>query len=534
MNKRTFLILFVGLCCLEVLAQKPKIQIIIRGDDMGFSHSANEALIKSYKEGIETSIEIIVPSPWFPEAVKMLAGTPSVDVGVHLCLTSEWDNVKWRPLTDCPSLKNADGYFFPKIYPDKSYAGQAILENKYTLWDIEKEFRAQIEMAKKKVPRLSHISGHMGCTNFTEEVKALTIKLAKEYNLLTDFMLTDAGFKSVGYDGEHRTMLEKFESFKSMLKKLEAGKNYLFVDHPAYDDTEMRAISHIGYKNVAEDRQGVTDLYTNETIKFMMQDLGIQPISYSDWWRQQHFPKTIETVTDLPNKDNVWVFIMAGQSNMAGRGQVEPQDTMPNKRILTISPNGDLLVAKEPFHFYEPRNTGLDCGMSFGRTMLQNVPENVSILLIPTAVGGSSIQQWLGDSTFRDVKLMSNFKEKVKIGKRYGTIKGVLWHQGESNSGDDESIRLHPERLTELFKIFRNITHIERLPILAAELGAFSSNNKGWQAINAAVKEVVQKDGNAALIQTQDLKNKGDNVHFNSEGQRAMGERFARAFLKMK
>lgn len=61
MNKRTFLILFVGLCCLKVLAQKPKIQIIIRGDDMGFSHSANEALIKSYKDGIETSIEIIVP-----------------------------------------------------------------------------------------------------------------------------------------------------------------------------------------------------------------------------------------------------------------------------------------------------------------------------------------------------------------------------------------------------------------------------------------------------------------------------------------
>ncbi|MDB5013146.1 MAG: YdjC family protein, partial [Daejeonella sp.] len=72
--------------------QKP-IRLIVRGDDMGYSHSGNEALIKSYKEGIETSIEILVPSPWFPEAVKMLNENPGVDVGIHLALTSEWDKM---------------------------------------------------------------------------------------------------------------------------------------------------------------------------------------------------------------------------------------------------------------------------------------------------------------------------------------------------------------------------------------------------------------------------------------------------------
>ncbi len=61
-------------------------RLIVRGDDMGFSHSGNEALIKAYKEGIETSIEVIVPSPWFSEAVKMLAENPGVDVGVHYCV----------------------------------------------------------------------------------------------------------------------------------------------------------------------------------------------------------------------------------------------------------------------------------------------------------------------------------------------------------------------------------------------------------------------------------------------------------------
>src|SRR5690349_16001096 len=85
-------------------------RLIIRGDDMGFSHSGNEALIKAYREGIETSIEVIVPSPWFPEAVKLLQENPGVDVGIHIALTSEWDNVKYRPVSDCPSLTDEDGY----------------------------------------------------------------------------------------------------------------------------------------------------------------------------------------------------------------------------------------------------------------------------------------------------------------------------------------------------------------------------------------------------------------------------------------
>ena len=251
--------------------------------------------------------------------------------------------------------------------------------------------------------------------------------------------------------------------------------------------------------------------------------------SYSDWLRTRNFPILEEKVTDMPPKDKVWIFLMAGQSNMAGRGFVEPSDTVTNKRILTINPDIQVVYAKEPLHFYEPQRTGLDCGVSFGRTLLQNVPDDVSILLIPTAVGGSSIQQWLEDSTYRDVKLMSNFKEKVKFSNNFGTIKGILWHQGEANAYTDDDIRLHAERLTRLFKIFRSITHNERLPILAGELSAFSANNKNQQLLNAAIREVVQKDAHAALISTQDLKPNADNIHFNSEGQRTMGERFARA-----
>ena len=107
-------------------------------------------MLKAYKEGIETSVEIIVPSPWFPEAVKMLNENPSLDVGVHIAITSEWDHIKYRPVSNCPSLTDEDGYFFPMIWPNKNYPGKALTENKWTIEDVEKELRAQIELAKKR------------------------------------------------------------------------------------------------------------------------------------------------------------------------------------------------------------------------------------------------------------------------------------------------------------------------------------------------------------------------------------------------
>lgn len=255
-------------------------RLIIRGDDMGYSHSGNEALIKSYKEGIETSIEVIVASPWFPEAVMLLQQNPTVDVGIHLALSSEWENIKWRPLTDCPSLKDANGYFFPMIYPNKNYPGQALSENKWNITEIEKEFRAQIELAIKRIPRLSHISSHMGCVEITPEVKALTKKLAKEYHI--DIDLQDHKVSYTGFAGSHTTAAEKAESFITMLDKLEKGKTYLFVEHPGLDNEELKAVYHIGYEQVAMDRQGVTDLFTNAKVKEAIKQRGIQLVSYKD------------------------------------------------------------------------------------------------------------------------------------------------------------------------------------------------------------------------------------------------------------
>jgi hypothetical protein len=170
-------------------------------------------------------------------------------------------------------------------------------------------------------------------------------------------------------------------------------------------------------------------------------------------WRI-NFPQTRNYVDKLPNPDSLYIFIMAGQSNMAGRGFVEPQDTLPNKRILTIDKSINWIYAKEPLHFYEPSLTGLDCGMSFGKKLLDSIPEGISIAVIPCAVGGSSIEQWINNETFRGVKLLDNFKEKVNFAKDYGKIKGIIWHQGESNA-KSELIPKYSQRLDSLINRFR-------------------------------------------------------------------------------
>jgi len=277
--KNIFYLLFM-LVYIASWGQQKTTRLIVRGDDMGFAHSGNEGLIKTYKNGIETSIEVIVASPWFPEAVKLLRENPGIDVGIHLALTSEWENVKWRPLSDCASLKDSNGYFYPMVFPNKNYPGQSIKENHWTITDIEKEFRSQIELAIKNIPRISHISSHMGCTDLDKEVKALSKKLAKEYNINID--PEELGVQYVGYKGPRNTVGEKLKSFLNMLDSLKSGGTYLFVDHPALDGPEMQAIYHTGYEKVAADRQGVTEVWTNPLVMKVIRKKNIRLISYGD------------------------------------------------------------------------------------------------------------------------------------------------------------------------------------------------------------------------------------------------------------
>ena len=265
------------LSCISAKAQ----ELVIRIDDMGAFHSVNEASIDVYKNGIAQSVEVLAVGAWFPEAVKMIKENPGLDVGIHLAITSEWENVKWRPLTSCPTLVDENGYFFPMMGPNPAYPGQSIMENmaNFDINEIEKEFRAQIELALKNIPQISHISGHMFSTAFNPEVLALVQKLSDEYDLPSvdrseAFRLYN--FEYVGYDGPKATYEEKVESFIKSLDKMEKGKRYMFVDHPAYNDSEMQTVMHVGYEDVAVDRQGVTDLLKCPEVLKAIKDRGIR------------------------------------------------------------------------------------------------------------------------------------------------------------------------------------------------------------------------------------------------------------------
>lgn len=149
--------------------------------------------------------------------------------------------------------------------PNKNYPGLAITENQWKLEEVEQEFRAQIVFTLKHVPQISHLSGHMGSTGFHPDVAKMVSRLSEEYDLpvMSREINQELGLSGVTYNGPKGTSAEKEASFIRMLEKLEAGKSYMFVDHPSYDNIEMQGLGHIGYEDVAMDRQGVTDTWTS-------------------------------------------------------------------------------------------------------------------------------------------------------------------------------------------------------------------------------------------------------------------------------
>jgi len=233
------------------------------------------------------------------------------------------------------------------------------------------------------------------------------------------------------------------------------------------------------------------------------------------------------------SKENVWVFVMAGQSNMAGRGIVEPQDTVSDSNILFLNKEMKLEIAKEPLHVYEPNLAGLDFGLSFAKELRSQVSKNIKIVLIPCTVGGSSINQWVGDSIHRNVKLYSNFKNRVTFAQTIGTVKGVLWHQGESDAHEN-SLPKYQSQLEILFGNFRKEISTQNLPIIVGELGEYAepeSQNLNWKSLNEILHKMAKNDVNLYVISSKGLKSNPDKVHFNSEAQRELGKRYAKQFL---
>ncbi len=268
-------------------AEPTEVNLLVRGDDLGAARSINAACVEACLKGICRSVEVIAPGPWFLDAVKLLKEAPQIDVGVHLCLTSEWDRIKWRPLTHAPSLVDANGYFHPRTRASNNAppASTGFLDSSPKLDEVERELRAQIELLRKHLPKVTHLSAHMGAATAMPELKALTQNLAKEFKLRleSEGLPADRPLKHVpGVGTSKQTAKEKEDSLLEFIAKKQPG-NWLLVTHPAYDDAETRAIGHPGYENVAADRDGITQMLISPRVIEAIKSAGIRLISYADF-----------------------------------------------------------------------------------------------------------------------------------------------------------------------------------------------------------------------------------------------------------
>lgn len=215
------------------------------------------------------------------------------------------------------------------------------------------------------------------------------------------------------------------------------------------------------------------------------------------------------------------LFLLIGQSNMAGRGKIEPQDQVVNPRIFMLTKELQWVPAKDPLHFDKPA-AGVGLGSEFAREILKANP-NITIGLIPCAVGGTSLDQWkAGGGLYKAA--VTRTKEAMKQGQ----LAGILWHQGESDSGNPTAVATYADRLSVMISQLRNDLQADKVPVV---LGELIHGHKTNDSVNVELVVAEKKIPLCALVSSKDLGNKA--LHFNAADLRTFGQRFAAGYLKL-
>jgi chitin disaccharide deacetylase len=215
--------------------EKP--EVLLRLDDIGMNHSVNMAVEQVCKTGIPVSATIMFACPWYQEAVDILRQYANADIGIHLTLTSEWRYYRWGPIlgaSGVPSLVDSLGYFFENE--------EQFLKSKYTLTDVEKELTAQIERALKSGLKITFMDPHMGVALLTPELRSVTEKLAKKYDLAISGLHQNYRYGESFKDMWAVPVEKKKEEFIKHLRNLKAGAPNLVILHIARQDPEMEVL----------------------------------------------------------------------------------------------------------------------------------------------------------------------------------------------------------------------------------------------------------------------------------------------------
>jgi chitin disaccharide deacetylase len=301
--KYRFLLLANLLVCASLLHAQPTIQeklgyskdtklLIIHADDLGMSHSENEATVRGMETGVTSSASIMVPCPWFAEIAAYAVAHPRADFGLHLTLTSEWKYYKWGPLsggTEVPGLVNAEGFFYADV--DSVY-------RRATTAEVEKELRKQIEKAKQFGIDVTHFDSHMAALFGNAGYLKILIGLGREYKVPVLLAKTgprsafnvDLGTfvteKDVMVDAIYTAGPEDYKNgmenyYTKVLQTVQPGLSIIIM-HTAYDDREMQAatIDHPDWG--AAWRQADYNFFTSEKCKTLLKEQGIHVIT----WRE--------------------------------------------------------------------------------------------------------------------------------------------------------------------------------------------------------------------------------------------------------
>jgi len=225
------------------------------------------------------------------------------------------------------------------------------------------------------------------------------------------------------------------------------------------------------------------------------------------------------------------LYILAGQSNMAGRGKLtDSLKTLRDDRVWMLTKDLTWVVAEHPIHFDKPAIAGVGPGLSFGIEMANAVP-GVRIGLIPCAVGGTSIDKWR-PGAFDSVTSTAPYDDavaRIKEAMKSGEVKGVIWLQGEADS-DKEKASKYLRKFKVLVKRIRKLTNDKNLPIVAGELGRYRTK---YQIINAELHKGEKEIKNFAVAGAEGLTHKGDRTHFDAESAIEFGKRFAKKMLEL-
>lgn len=237
------------------------------------------------------------------------------------------------------------------------------------------------------------------------------------------------------------------------------------------------------------------------------------------------FPNLIEAQSSKIDA-NLEVYLLVGQSNMAGRGKLDVNEQKVSENILMLDKNNSWVPAKDPLHF-DKTSAGVGPGISFAQAMLDG-KKNTKIGLIPCAWGGSPIKVWKSGAKYFNNFPYDEAIARAKVAMQNGQLKGILWHQGESDN-DAVKSKVYLEKLKELFSNFRKDLNMPNLPIVLGEIGRFNKEDYINKIVNTLPTEVE----NTAVVSSEGLVDKGDHLHFDTPSARELGRRYAVAMKQL-